>query len=371
MATLSAIAHGTSVPTHASLQLAQLELNSNATSVHSTGGDGLFGHLVLTMQPARYAALTNAVPFVVPVHPGADPVHAAGATGPQITETNRIYLAAVNTFRTYHSVDRALRKQLLEACPHRFLRVLEDRELGFGNVTMQTTLAMLTHLWATYGTITADALDANMTKLNQAWHPPTPIETLFDQMDSASDFAIAGGAAIGEPNIVRAGYNLIFATGLFDLPCREWRAKPDADKTRVVFHQHFLAANQDRTLTTSAAGFHSANAAVTTVSTAPPASANAATSSDATLQQIAALTASVAKLTAQLNTRRRAPGPPPANTPTETTGTGYCWTHGTSRNVSHTSATCKKKAPGHRDDATTTHRHGGSDKIWTAPIAST
>jgi hypothetical protein len=232
---------------------------------------------------------------------------------------------------------------------------------------------MLTHLWATYGTITAEALDTNLTKLNQAWHPPTPIETLFDQMDSASNFAIAGGAAIGEPNVVRAGYNLIFATGLFDLPCREWRAKPDVEKTRLVFHQHFSAANQDRTLTTSAAGFHSANAAVTTVpSTAPPAaSANAATTSDTTNQQIAALTASVAKLTAQLTNRRRSSGTPPATTPNSAAGTGYCWTHGTSRNVSHTSATCKKKAPGHRDDATTTHRHGGSDKIWTAPIAST
>ena len=52
-------------------------------------------------------------------------------------------------------------------------------------------------------------------------------------------------------------------------------------------------------------------------------------------------------------------GPPPALT--------YCWTHGSSINIKHTSSTCKNKAEGHQDNATTENKMGGSEKIWTGP----
>ena len=41
---------------------------------------------------------------------------------------------------------------------------------------------------------------------------------------------------------------------------------------------------------------------------------------------------------------------------------GYCWTHGYNPvGVAHSSATCKNKAPGHVDSATTDDRQGGSE----------
>ena len=41
---------------------------------------------------------------------------------------------------------------------------------------------------------------------------------------------------------------------------------------------------------------------------------------------------------------------------------GYCWSCGYNpMGTSHTSATCKRKAPGHRDDATGSNRKGGSE----------
>jgi len=39
---------------------------------------------------------------------------------------------------------------------------------------------------------------------------------------------------------------------------------------------------------------------------------------------------------------------------------GYCWTHGSSNNVAHTSLTCLNKAEGHQDAATTHNKMGGS-----------
>ena len=40
----------------------------------------------------------------------------------------------------------------------------------------------------------------------------------------------------------------------------------------------------------------------------------------------------------------------------------YCWTHGGS---GHTSITCRAKAPGHQDNATSENRLGGSNAYFT------
>ncbi len=44
----------------------------------------------------------------------------------------------------------------------------------------------------------------------------------------------------------------------------------------------------------------------------------------------------------------------------------YCWTHGHRISKEHTSATCVRKATGHRDDATAANTLGRSkkDKGW-------
>ena len=45
-------------------------------------------------------------------------------------------------------------------------------------------------------------------------------------------------------------------------------------------------------------------------------------------------------------------------------GTSYCWTHGHTTNSSHTSASCKKQADGHKVTATKTNTMGGSAHIY-------
>jgi hypothetical protein len=42
---------------------------------------------------------------------------------------------------------------------------------------------------------------------------------------------------------------------------------------------------------------------------------------------------------------------------------GYCWTHGSSQNISHTSMTCNRKQTNHQDEATVTNKMGGSTKV--------
>ena len=160
--TLTPIATSLTKPTYASLQIAQLQLNGNATSIASDSGDGILGHLQLTIKPAAYQAASQGnVPFIAPVNPGAAPVHANGATGAQIAETNRQWKEDRTIFRLYHEVDKALRNQVIDAVHPHYIRALHDNLLGYGSLTC---LQLLDHLWTNYGTITQDELDQNVVE---------------------------------------------------------------------------------------------------------------------------------------------------------------------------------------------------------------
>jgi uncharacterized phage-associated protein len=324
------------------MTILQREINSNSTSVHSDRGDGNLGHLVLTMPIARYNALVGPNNlFVVPVNPGPHPIFPANATAAMVTETTRIHTVELAEYRTYTATDRALRALIIAACPLTYIKTLQDRELGFTNVT---TIALLTHLWTNYGTIEPGDISENTARMTTPWHPPSPIEDLFDQIEKATEFATAANSILPESLVVETAYNLVAATGLFTDDCKAWRARPIAQKTWDDFKIYFLAQSKDRSrVTTSTAGFHSANSAVTDL-----AAANA---------KYAALEKKYKALT------KKAP-PSATATPTGPKKLTYCWSHGISSNVSHTSMTCKKREPGHREDATMENRLLGSDTVW-------
>eukprot|EP00978_Attheya_sp_CCMP212_P044579 scaffold315028_cov47-Attheya_sp.AAC.1 len=58
-----------------------------------------------------------------------------------------------------------------------------------------------------------------------------------------------------------------------------------------------------------------------------------------------------------------APRRPAANVPLAEMG--YCWTHGYSGNLAHTSVSCVNRAEGHQPNATHADRMAGTDRIWT------
>jgi hypothetical protein len=338
---LNPIATITSPPTYATIRAAQTQLNANATTVPSYAGDGIHGHLALTLKTADYLIKSGGVDFIPPVLGPIQPIHPANATAAQIAEINRKFYDDQATFRTYQETDKALRNQILLAIPEDYLRDLADAELGLGSVSC---LDILTHLWDTWGSITQIELDANALRMGAPWNPPTPIDKLFAQLDDGIRFATAGKDKPSDPTVIRLGYNIIHQTGLFEIPCRDWRNKPEADKTRKKFNLHFRAADQDRRLTATAgsAGYHGANAVQEkkkqpprTVTPPPP---------DAT----------------------KPAAPPPAGPKPDTRPqTSYCWSHGFLKNPKHTSLTCQYKAAGHCDAATATNTLGGSTAIFT------
>jgi hypothetical protein len=104
-------------PTVSSLLLLNQEITANAVSVHSLGGNGDLEHYALVADDATYLGASNNVAFVAPVHPGTDPTHTAGATGPVITNTNRKFAADLVVFNTYRTTDAVLKKLLIAAVP--------------------------------------------------------------------------------------------------------------------------------------------------------------------------------------------------------------------------------------------------------------
>jgi hypothetical protein len=274
----------------------------------------------------------------------------------ETTENLRKYDEAKKSFKLYHDVDKALRKQLITATPEVYLQDIRDPILGYANITC---LDVITHLRETYGEISQEDLDANTARMGAAWNPPTPIEDLFEQLRAGAAFATEGGDAPSKPAMVRLGYNIILKTGLFEQACRAWREKTQADRTMLNFKKHFKHWEKDRRLmlTTGAAGYHGANH----VGAAPPAPA-----ADEPLTEMGELRAQLREIQVALAAQVAAPPaarPPAAQIPQAEMG--YCWTHGYSANRAHTSVSCVNRAEGHQQDSTHADRMGGTTRVWT------
>jgi hypothetical protein len=356
---LSKLGDTTTRPTYHSLLTVQKELNTNAASIDTTQGTGIHGLLVLTMSPDEFATMINPDDLQgddAPTHP-APPNPGALNVNHNVAEA-RNHVEALYHFQQYHSTDKALRKQLTTACPNLYLSALMHPRTGLANVT---TLQMLTHLWATYGEITPDDLDANDKTMSTPWHPTTPIENLYKQIDDGLEYALAGNSPITDIAAVRIIYKLVHDTGLFELPCRDWRAKPNNEKTLANFKTFFTKANNDRAATTSSVGYHqnTANAIITTNDTIAQLLASHNKLQEK-IDKLSKQNTNASKTTSNkdnTNTTR----PPP-------TFKGYCHTHGTTlvykESKIHNSKTCRNPGPDHKSEATEDNKMGGNTKVW-------
>jgi hypothetical protein len=99
--------------------------------------------------------------------------------------------------------------QIIAATPAiYYLNALNDRQSGFSHVTY---LQMLQHLHTRYGEVTMDMKDANLAcMIMAAWQPPTPIDSLFQQLDVGIYFAEAAQEPLVDfdSTVARLGYNI-------------------------------------------------------------------------------------------------------------------------------------------------------------------
>jgi hypothetical protein len=82
-------------------------------------------------------------------------------------------------------------------------------------------------------------LTQNYERLNTPYDLNQLIETLFQKIQDARAFAVAGGQPYGAAMIINAAYTLVFNTGLFPDACRAWQSRATAAKTSAQFKIDF------------------------------------------------------------------------------------------------------------------------------------
>jgi hypothetical protein len=362
----------TGEPTFEDLKVIRRLLNTNAMSVSSYVGGGRHGHLGIIMTNEEYFSIEYDV-FLVPDNPGASPEVVVGMTAAVIAELTRLHREATEVYRTYHNVDQAIKKLIIEAFEDAYLNALSSEVVGYANCT---SLDLLTHLLTFYAMIAPTELTQNYERLNTPYDPNQPIETLFQQIQDARAFAIAGGQPYGNDMIVNAAYTLVFNTGLFPDACRVWQSRAIAGKTWAQFKINFATVHREFRLTNQTAqqsGFHSANMMIeqgrydSMQETAEAiARLETATASDrgteATLittnvklaNQLEAAHVLIAQLKSEIATlkiklrpvwQRQRPARAMDND-------SYCWSHGYQICKSHTSASYQVRKTGHQEAAT-------------------
>ena len=262
----------------------------------------------------------------------------------------------------------------------------------------------MTHLWTSYGTVDDADHAVNEEAMKKPWNPSQPIATLFEQLKQGQEFAARGNEKIDDTQLVRWGYQNIRNIGLLNRECEKWCKKQPTEKTWPEFKKHFIRAHDDYRKNeidppaTTEATF-TANQVqqilqdeLTTIlgsniptddpsalvslpqedqpsTTLVNATANAAVTLDdihRLIQESLATSFTNHPATRTSSDRLQDPGQRPPRPPLVVQGllrgkpVSYCWTHGVTSNLRHTSASCRRKASGHKDEATYNNRMGGS-----------
>jgi hypothetical protein len=153
--------------------------------------------------------------FPVPANTIPSATVVVSMTAAVIAETTRLHREAAQVYRTYHNVHQAIKKLIIESFDDAYLNALSDEIVGYANCT---SLQLLTHLLTYYAMIAPTELTQNCERLNTPYDTNQPIETLFQQIQEARAFAVAGGRHYGAAMIVNVAYTLVFNTGLFPTP---------------------------------------------------------------------------------------------------------------------------------------------------------
>jgi hypothetical protein len=113
------------------------------------------------------APTTDAGPalWISPQAPGRAPANTDGIAA-QISAAHHVWKDDVQTYRTYTSVQQALKKQIISVFELMYLDVLNDNMVDFANISARD---MLDHLFSTYGNITVVDLEINFEHMPRAW----------------------------------------------------------------------------------------------------------------------------------------------------------------------------------------------------------
>jgi hypothetical protein len=124
----------TGEPTLEDLKVIWRLLNTNAMSVASCKGGVSYGHLGIIMTNEEYFAIAVGV-FPGPNNPGPSAAVVAGMTAAVIAEMTCLHKEATQVYHTYHNVDQAFKKLIIESFDNAYLNALSEKIVGYTNCT--------------------------------------------------------------------------------------------------------------------------------------------------------------------------------------------------------------------------------------------
>ena len=394
-----------SPPNYTSILAFQNAANENAMAVPAPNTD--LGHGYLTMKQAHFNT-ANTATYNPPTDPGTKPTKPASSTraitrlltdgtAPTTTaaiaptdpfeaqETIRQFMHDQHVYQTWRTTHTLLKNQILSNCADEYISDLKDPRTKYATVTFNE---MMKHLWTNYGAVDIADLTANEERMKTQWMPPTPIETLFKQLKEGKEFAEEGGETISDGQLIRYGYDILTATGLFAKDCNKWRKIKKGDQTWKKFQTHFTAAAKDYAKNLTSADTYTPTAAQVQqlienrmgdyifehhqpppqqeVNATPPEQACAVTMDG--MEAMFAKYIETKKQSDRNRLRNRKPPPTPGadKHPLVCQGVDedgcpitYCHTHGITRNLRHDSASCQRPGPNHKKEATLANKLGG------------
>ena len=128
--------------TYETLAEVHLKWNTNAASVHSRLGNGQLGLLFWTISPAIYNTQSNIV-FVLLVNTCPSTVIPQVLKAAQIADILWQYDADTALYTDYDMTDKALKSLLVAAVDKTYIQSLQDKYIGYANVTTKEMLAYL------------------------------------------------------------------------------------------------------------------------------------------------------------------------------------------------------------------------------------
>ena len=187
------------IPSFVSIRQIQVELNANASSIHSNLGP------FLTVLPTTYVTLSD-VSLVIPENPGPLPVIPAQMSASAAADTRTEYTELNRIFNQYIAIDLALKSQIIKSVDDLYMKALKHRITGYVNVT---TREMANPLYLSYGKMTPQDLQLLDEDMKKPYDPHLPIKNLFEQIENGKDLVEATGAPYADSKPMNIAYNLI------------------------------------------------------------------------------------------------------------------------------------------------------------------
>jgi hypothetical protein len=126
-------------PDYQTIHATRKFLQANSWAIDTHLGGGTLGHLGLIISDVSYAMIappTAEEPafWVTPSAPGRAPATTDGTVA-QISAARHLWEEDVQTYRTYTSVQQALKKQIISVLEPMYLEILSDKMVGYTNIS--------------------------------------------------------------------------------------------------------------------------------------------------------------------------------------------------------------------------------------------